>query len=284
MPSSTSRLDTARPSVAACFVRLPLNLRAVVEEARRAPRPCFFSSAASDSPPPSRALLGARAARRGCRAGLLRRRRGAARECGSARAGRRASPSAQDPPRCDRGSAATSTSVSRSSISTLAERRGRRAQRGVYFGELLELAAREDHGRISGCRFALRQGVERRADAAHEPIGVREPVALCSQPLRLAIDECERFELGRLGSAVELDFALPLRARRAAVLELLEQGLPHCELLRHRRRQRCNVLVRHRGERVGCRSRAAIGERAGRGCRRAVHRAPSGPAGSRAGR
>ena len=88
-----------------------------------------------------------------------------------------------------------------------------------------------------------RERVERGADAAHETVGVREPIALGAQPLRLPVGKLECVELRDLKTQ-QLDFGLPLRARRAPVLELLEQRLPRREALGYRRRERRYLFVR----------------------------------------
>ena len=61
--------------------------------------------------------------------------------------------------------------------------------------------------------------------------------------LRLPFAERERFELGDL-KPHELDLGLPLRARRAAALELLDECVPRGEALRHGGGDRCKLFVR----------------------------------------
>ena len=108
--------------------------------------------------------------------------------------------------------------------------------------EPLELAACQDDGGVGRSGFVLGQRVERRADAAEQPVRVGEPIALGSKALRLAIDERERFELGDLKTQ-QLDLGLPLRARGAPVLELLDERLPRRETLGDRGCDRRDVVV-----------------------------------------
>ena len=107
----------------------------------------------------------------------------------------------------------------------------------------VDLAAGEHDGGVRGSRFVLRQRFERRGRAGEQAIRVGEPIALGAKALGLAIGESQRFELGNLKTR-ELDLGFPLRARGAAILELLDERVPSGEILRDSLRERRDLVVR----------------------------------------